>query len=102
MTLEGFTAPVTQSVYYRPDGHPRPTVGLLMAAQMFGLDMPDAPEAVKRDFGTDLLRDPSQDSWLRERAARCAGVWSRDEAADLLRARSTRSADAATTAPEPR
>ena len=36
MTLEGVLSPVEASHYYRPDGHPRPTAGLAMAASMFG------------------------------------------------------------------
>jgi hypothetical protein len=79
VTLEGVTAPVTQSVYYRPDGHPRPTVGILMAAQMFGVDVSAESEDVQRDFGVDLLRDPNPEAWLRERAARCVGVWAGGE-----------------------
>ena len=40
MTLEGVFNPVKSSEYYRPDGHPRPSVGLLMAARMFDRELP--------------------------------------------------------------
>jgi hypothetical protein len=80
VTLEGVASPApAKSIYYRPDGHPRPTVGMLMAAQMFGVDAADVPAEVRRDFGVDLLRHPSPEAWLRERAARCVGVWSGDK-----------------------
>jgi len=76
VTLEGVLSAVTDSRYYRPDGHPRPTVGLLMAASMFGVDFPPAtPSVVKRDFGVDLLAHPDAEGWLLERAARCQGEW---------------------------
>ena len=93
VTLEGVTAPVERSVYYRPDGHPRPTVGLLMAAQMLGVN--GAPDEVQRDFGVDLLRHPSPEAWLRERAARCEGVWSDEAAAALACAAPTSAAGSA-------
>jgi len=76
LTLEGVLSPVTESQYYRPDGHPRPTVGLLMAAKMFGVEFPaDAPPDLARDFGVDLLAHPDAEGWLLQRGARCEGVW---------------------------
>ena len=76
VTLEGMLSPVTHSTYYRPDGHPRPTLGLLMAASMFDVEFPaDSPDALQSDFGVDLLSHPDAEGWLLERAARCGGDW---------------------------
>jgi len=76
VTLEGLLSPVESSRYYRPDSHPRPTVGLLMAARMFGVDFPPGTAPlVEQDFGVDLLSYEDPEGWLRERAARCSGDW---------------------------
>jgi len=76
ITLEGVLTPVTSSKYYRPDGHPRPTVGELMAARMFDREFPpDTPAVVEEDFGVDLLTQQDAEGWLLERAARCEGDW---------------------------
>lgn len=85
VTLEGVLAPVKSSEYYRPDGHPRPTVGLLMAAKMFARDFPSAtPMVVQRDFGTDLLDNANPEAWLQARAARCTGDWVASDKAALV------------------
>lgn len=79
VTLEGVSSPVSDSEYYRPDGHPRPTVGNLMTARMFGIDLPaSASSELRNDFGVDLLTHPDPEGWLLERAARCDGVWHPD------------------------
>jgi len=76
VTLEGVLSPVTSSKYYRPDGHPRPTMGELMAASMFDREFPPGtPALVEEDFGADLLTQPDAEGWLLERAARCEGDW---------------------------
>lgn len=76
VTLEGVLTPVTSSKYYRPDGHPRPTMGVLMAASMFDREFPpDTPAVIEEDFGVDLLTRPDTEGWLLERAARCEGDW---------------------------
>ena len=76
ITLEGVLTPVTSSEYYRPDGHPRPTMGVLMAARMFDREFPpDTPAVVAEDFGVDLLAQQDAEGWLLERAARCEGDW---------------------------
>lgn len=76
VTVEGLLSPVESSRYYRPDSHPRPTVGLLMAARMFGVRFPaGTPPLVEQDFGTDLLAHPDPEGWLHEHAARCRGDW---------------------------
>jgi hypothetical protein len=76
VTLEGVAADVPLSLYYRPDGHPRPTVGELMAAVMFGKPFPaGTPEAIKADFGADLMTHTEPLAWWQRRLARCEGVW---------------------------
>jgi len=76
LTLEGVLSPVSASQYYRPDGHPRPTVGLAMAASMFDKPYPvDSSPALAKDFGVDLLTQPNAEDWLLQRAARCTGDW---------------------------
>ncbi len=76
VTLEGVMTPVTASRYYRPDGHPRPTMGLLMAARMFQREFPpDTTDLIKQDFGADLMAHADAEGWLLERAARCEGDW---------------------------
>lgn len=86
VTLEGLLEPVTAAEFYRPDGHPRPTVGLLMAARMFGRDYPPGtPAAVARDFGVELLSHPDAEGWLRTRFARCRGEWDDDGLVEMLK-----------------
>ncbi len=76
VTLEGVLTPVRSSEYYRPDGHPRPIVGQLMAARMFGSEFPPGtPALLERDFGVELLSHEDAEGWLLERAARCEGDW---------------------------
>jgi len=87
MTLEGVFTPVKSSEYYRPDGHPRPTVGLLMAARMFDRELPPStPESLRQDFGVELLTLTNAEGWLRERAARCRGDWGEAGYADFVAA----------------
>jgi hypothetical protein len=79
MTLEGVLRPVTASHYYRPDGHPRPSAGLAMAASMFDRPYPpDTAPLLAQDFGVDLLSHEDAEGWLLERAARCQGDWGAD------------------------
>ena len=76
VTLEGVLTPVEASQFYRPDGHPRPTVGLLMAASMFARDYPaGTPDSIRQDFGVELLSRQDAEGWLLDRAARCEGDW---------------------------
>jgi len=87
VTLEGVLTPVTSSEYYRPDGHPRPTMGALMAASMFNREYPPAtPAVVVEDFGVDLLTHEDPEGWLLERAARCEGDWGENGYADFKEA----------------
>ena len=76
VTLEGVLTPIASSEYYRPDGHPRPTMGALMAARMFDREFPqNTPPQVAEDFGVDLMTEQNAEGWLLERAARCEGDW---------------------------
>ena len=71
VTLDGLEVRDRFSEYYRPDGHPRPALGLLMTARMFQAAFPDgtAPEIVDA-FGFDLLAVPDAEAWLRNQAFR--------------------------------
>jgi hypothetical protein len=76
VTLEGVLTPVKSSQYYRPDGHPRPTAGLLMAARMFASEFPPGtPALLQQDFGIELMSHADAPGWLRQHAARCRGDW---------------------------
>ena len=76
VTLEGVLSPVKASHFYRPDGHPRPTAGLMMAASMFDKPFPPGtPPMLAQDFGIDLISHAAAEGWLLERAARCDGDW---------------------------
>ena len=87
VTLEGVLSPVTSSLYYRADGHPRPTVGLLMAARMLEREFPaGTPVMLEQDFGVDLLTHEDAEGWLLERAARCEGDWGEDGHSDYTAA----------------
>ena len=86
MTLEGVLRPVQSSRYYRPDGHPRPTVGDLIVARMFERPLPpDTHPLLAEDFGVDLLQHPDPESWIRDRAGRCIGDWGETGYADYRR-----------------
>ncbi|MDH3387184.1 MAG: hypothetical protein OEN02_04695 [Gammaproteobacteria bacterium] len=77
VTLEGVLIPVEASEYWRPDDHPRPTVGLLMAARMFGREFPAGTQPIlTQDFGADLMSHEDAEGWLIDRSARCEGDWS--------------------------
>jgi hypothetical protein len=72
VTLENRANPGL-SRYFRPDGHPRPTVGALMAARFFDKPLPDgAPPELQADFGVDLLAHPDAAAWLVRQARRQA------------------------------
>ena len=76
VTLEGVFSPVRASYFYRPDGHPRPTAGLMMAASMFGKPFPPGTAPLlMADFGIDLVSHADAEGWLLQRAARCEGDW---------------------------
>lgn len=71
VTLDGLATTQRFSEYFRTDGHPRPTIGLLMAARMFGRPFPaGTAEAVTADFGVDLLAVADAEARLRDQARR--------------------------------
>ncbi|MBM2853790.1 MAG: hypothetical protein HW417_718, partial [Steroidobacteraceae bacterium] len=71
LTLDGLAVPERYSRYYRSDGHPRPTIGLLMAARMFKRPFPDGtPPEIVADFGVDLLTVDDAEARLRDQAHR--------------------------------
>lgn len=70
VTLDGIDRRGDSSDYFRPDGHPRPTIGLLIAARMFGTEFPEGTrQAIVEDFGTDLLASADAERRLRAQAA---------------------------------
>ena len=80
VTLEGVLKSVGSSEFYRPDRHPRSSVGLLMAARMFERDFPHtSSKKLENDFGVELLAHSNAEGWLTEHAARCQGDWGDDE-----------------------
>lgn len=76
LTLEGLGGPdgTGKSRYFREDGHPRPSTGQVMAAQMFAKPFFAAP---LHDLGTDLLALPPAEAraWIQQREARWRGAW---------------------------
>jgi len=71
VTLDGLQQAGRYSEYFRSDGHPRPTVGLLMAASMFGRPYPGGtPPPISADFGVDLLTVDDAEARLRDQARR--------------------------------
>jgi hypothetical protein len=87
VTLEGVLSPVKASHFYRPDGHPRPTAGLMMAASMFDKPFPPGtPQQLIDDFGVDLISHADAEGWLLERAARCQGDWGEQGYDAIMRA----------------
>ena len=87
VTLDGLKRTGRYSEYFRPDGHPRPTIGLLMAARMFGRPFPaGTPAAISADFGVDLLTVPDAEQRLRDQARNLeqlfAGLANNESAAD--------------------
>lgn len=76
VTLAGLERTGHRSEYFRPDGHPRPTIGQLMAASMFGLPFPaGTPPQISTDFGVDLLPDAGAEARLRTQARQLAQLY---------------------------
>jgi len=77
VTMEGLQENPAQSLFYRPDGHPRPTAGQLILTKIFDLKDTDSAPPLPSDFGQDLLNLPKvqADLWVKERVARCEGKW---------------------------
>ena len=68
MTLEDQTNKGL-SLFFRPDGHPRATVGTLIAARLADKPMPTwAPASLTGEFGVDLLKHRDPVGWLAARA----------------------------------
>ena len=81
-----FTKRPGQSLFYRPDGHPRSTAGQLILTQILDLQDTDAAPSLPSDFGQDLLKLPEAQAalWVKERAARCEGKWAAGAYKDTL------------------
>ena len=86
VTMEGLQKYPGQSLFYRPDGHPRPTAGQLILTQILDLQDTDAAPSLPSDFGQDLLKLPEAQAalWVKERAARCEGKWAAGAYKDTL------------------
>ena len=86
VTMEGLQKDPGQSLFYRPDGHPRPTAGQLILTQILDLQDTDAAPSLPSDFGQDLLKLPEAQAalWVKERAARCEGKWAAGAYKDTL------------------
>jgi hypothetical protein len=71
IALDGLVKPERYSQYYRSDGHPRPIVGLLLAARMFSQPFPGGtPPEIVAEFGGDLLTLDDAEARPREQARR--------------------------------
>lgn len=83
ITLEGLREGGGKARFFREDGHPRPSAGQLMAAQMFGKSLFASP---LQDLGRDLLRmdRASAEDWLSSRQARWRGDWRESERQAVL------------------
>jgi len=69
LTLDGIHGETGESEWFREDGHPRPTIGPLMAAAMFGVPLTDSPDlSLGPDFGSELFADPDAERRLRRNA----------------------------------
>lgn len=83
ITLEALREGGGKARFFREDGHPRPSAGQLMAAQMFGKPLFPAP---LQDLGLDLMtldREAAQ-AWLSSRQARWRGQWRESERQAVL------------------
>lgn len=85
VTMEAMSG-VRLSNFYRPDGHPRPTLGQLMLTRMLVLEGQENAPPLPRDFGADLLKmsDAQADDWLTRKTNRCLGQWDADEKTEVL------------------
>lgn len=77
VTMEGLARDPGPSLFYRPDGHPRPTLGDMMATRILGLEQAAGAPPMPTDFGADLaaMDDASARDWIMTRAKRCFGQW---------------------------
>lgn len=85
VTMEGLSG-IKTSNFYRPDGHPRPTLGQLMLTRMLGLEGQENAPPLPRDFGANLLAmsQADADAWLTKKNNRCLGQWDEAERTEVL------------------
>ena len=77
VTLEGLAKEPGLSMFYRPDSHPRPPLGEMIATRMLGLEgQPGAP-LLPKDFGANVaaMDNASATDWILTRGKRCYGQW---------------------------
>jgi hypothetical protein len=77
VTMEGLAKNPGLSMFYRPDGHPRPTMGEVIVTRMFGLENKSGAPPLPTDFGADVaaMSEDDANSWISSRAKRCYGQW---------------------------
>lgn len=86
VTMEGLVRDPAPSLFYRPDGHPRPSLGQMMVTRILNLEGSRGAPMLPSDFGADLMAmpDAQAQSWIAERAARCYGDWGEGELAATM------------------
>lgn len=102
VTMEGLQESVGESIFFRPDGHPRPTIGQLILTRILGLEGRDLAPTLPLDFGVDLLAIPESEArtWIAEKEGRCRGKWSGQTMEQILAELATNYASWADIAPE--
>ena len=77
VTLEGLAKDPGLSLFYRPDNHPRPPLGELIATRMLGLEGSPKSPPLPSDFGEDVaaMTDAEAKQWITTRGKRCYGQW---------------------------
>tara|TARA_B110000438_G_scaffold294774_1_gene336698 strand:- start:310 stop:1497 length:1188 start_codon:yes stop_codon:yes gene_type:complete len=79
ITLEGIDSNKNSSIFFRPDGHPTPYLGLEMLKEIHSIKSDSTSNLI--DFGTNLM-DLSLDqtrNWIDRRKGRCQGNWSKED-----------------------
>lgn len=77
VTLEGLAREPGLSMFYRPDSHPRPPLGEMIATRMLGLENNPGAPPLPEDFGANVaaMDDASATDWILTRGRRCYGQW---------------------------
>ena len=77
LTMESLAEGAGASLFFRPDGHPRPSLGQLVVTRILALGDEHSAPPIPSDFGTDLLAMSTSEgrAWTEEPEARCHGNW---------------------------
>jgi len=75
VTIEGIVGTPRLSTFYRPDGHPRPSLGQMMLTRIMGLEGKPGAPPLPKDWGGDLMAmsDAEAEAWIAAREGRCDG-----------------------------